>query len=68
MSGKTCQGCMHLTPASVTGDGLRCSHPRATTPDYVTGGTFQPRAQQIRMAGPCGPEARLRETEWGDDA
>lgn len=60
-----CVGCIHLTPASATGDGFRCQHPQASETDYVTGMQFSPRAQAVRMAGPCGVAGALRQTTEG---
>lgn len=56
-----CIGCVFLTRANATGDGFRCTHPRAGYTDYVTGGRLLPRAQSVRQVGhACGPLANLR--------
>lgn len=54
---KICIGCASLTPATSTGDGFRCLMVRRV--DYVTGGTYNPRANDVRRDGSaCGPDAR----------
>lgn len=56
-----CIGCVFLTRPNATGDGFRCTHPRAGQPDYVTGGRLLPRAQAVRQEGQaCGPLANLK--------